>query len=143
MDLTFNKILKSDFKKVLPLIQKLMNNQLTDELLLKRFGEIFDQNYECWGVYANNQLIGVFGLWFMTRHYAGRSCEPDHVYVDDGYRGKGIGKEMFKWIYEYAKTKGCETTELNSYVSNYPSHKFYLNQGYEIWAHHFVKKLHS
>jgi len=141
MDLTFNKILKSDFKEVLPLIQKLMSNQLTDEVLLERFGEMFEQNYECWGVYMNHQLIGVFGLWFMTRHYAGRSCEPDHVYIDDGYRGKGIGKKIFEWIYEYAKTKGCEMTELNSYVSNYPSHKFYLNQGYEIWAHHFVKKL--
>lgn len=118
-----------------------MNNQYTNELLLERFGEMFDQNYECWGVYLENELIGVFGLWFMTRHYAGRSCEPDHVYIEDTYRGKGIGKKMFAWIFKYAKSKGCETSELNSYVVNYPSHKFYLNEGYEIWAHHFFKKL--
>jgi len=141
MDLTFNKILKSDFSEVLPLIQKLMGYTLEDQLLLERFGEMFEQNYECWGVYLEKKLIGVFGLWFMTRHYAGRSCEPDHVYIDDEYQGKGIGKTVFEWIYNYARTKGCETSELNSYVSNYPSHKFYLNQGYEIWAHHFVKKL--
>ena len=141
MDLTFNKILKTDFSKVLPFIQKLMNHQFANELLLERFGEMFDQNYECWGVYVDNKLIGVFGLWFMTRHYAGKSCEPDHVYIDDSHRNKGLGKKVFAWIYEYARNKGCETSELNSYVSNFPSHKFYLNEGYEIWAHHFVKKL--
>ncbi|MBQ4822269.1 GNAT family N-acetyltransferase [Aquimarina sp. MMG016] len=141
MDLAFHKILKQDISTILPMIQKLMNNQLEDKVLGQRFSEMFDQNYECWGVHFEGKIIGVFGLWFMTRHYAGKSCEPDHVYIDDKYRGRGIGKEVFSWIYEYARNKGCETSELNSYVSNYPSHKFYLNEGYEIWAHHFVKKL--
>ena len=141
MNLAFNKILKADFPEVLPLIQKLMKNQFSDETLLQRFGEMFDQNYECRGIYLDNKLIGVFGMWFMTRHYAGRSCEPDHVFIEEGYQGQGIGKKVFTWIYAYAKEKGCESCELNSYVSNYPSHKFYLNEGYEIWAHHFFKKL--
>ncbi len=141
MNLAFHKILKKDMPAILPLIQKLMNNQFTDEILMERFDEMFEQNYECWGIYLDDKIIGVFGLWFMTRHYAGRSCEPDHVYIDDTYRGNGIGNQVFAWIYEYAKSKGCETSELNSYVVNYPSHKFYLNEGYEIWAHHFVKKL--
>ncbi len=141
MNLAFHKILKEDFPDVLPFIQKLMNNQFTNEVLIERFEEMFDQNYECWGVHLDEKRIGVFGLWFMTRHYAGRSCEPDHVIIDDVYRGRGIGKKVFEWIYKYAKSKGCETSELNSYVSNFPSHKFYLNEGYEIWGYHFVKKL--
>lgn len=141
MDLSFHKILKKDFLEILPLVQKLMNYQFSDDILKERFSEMFDQNYECYGVYIDRKLIGVFGLWFMTRHYAGRSCEPDHVYIDDAYRGKGIGKKVFTWIYAYAKEKGCETSELNSYVSNYPSHKFYLNENYEIRGYHFVKKL--
>lgn len=93
---------------------------------------MFDQNYECWGVYKNNKIIDVFGLWFMTRHYVGTSCEPDHVYIDEEQRGKGVGKKVFEWIYIYAKNKGCEASELNSYVENYPSHKFYLNEGYNM-----------
>lgn len=141
MNLAFHKILKQDFNTVLPLLQKLMNNQFTDDVLVQRFEEMFDQNYECWGVYLNEKRIGVFGLWFMTRHYIGRSCEPDHVFIEEENRGKGIGKKVFEWIYEYAKSKGCNGSELNSYVTNHASHKFYLNEGYEIWGHHFVKKL--
>ncbi|WP_062062518.1 GNAT family N-acetyltransferase [Aquimarina longa] len=141
MNLAFHKILKEDFCKALPLLQKLMKNQFSDDILMQRFEEMFEQNYECWGVYLDKELIGIFGLWFMTRHYVGRSCEPDHVFIKEAYRSKGIGKKVFTWIYEYAKSRGCEASELNSYVTNYPSHKFYLNEGYEIWGYHFVKKL--
>ena len=137
----FNKILKEQIPQILPLIQKLGNYQFPDVVLQSRFEEMFEQNYECFGIFYEEKLVGVFGLWIMTRHYAGRSLEPDHIYIEEEYRSKGFGKELFRFIYEYAEEKGCETSELNSYVSNYRSHKFYLNQGYEIKGYHFLKKL--
>lgn len=141
MELAFNKILKTEISQILPLIQQLMGNQFSDEVLTERFSEMFEQNYECFGIYFEEKLVGVFGMWFMTRHYAGRSCEPDHIYIDERYRSLGIGKKLFRFIYKYAEEKGCETSELNSYVSNYRSHKFYLNEGYDIKGYHFLKKL--
>ncbi len=141
MDPAFNKILKEEIPLILPLIQKLMGNQFSDEVLYERFSEMFGQNYECHGIYLDGELAGVFGLWFMTRHYAGRSCEPDHIYIEEKFRSRGLGKKLFDFIYAYAKERGCETSELNSYVSNYRSHKFYLNEGYEIKGYHFLKKL--
>ena len=137
----FNKILKEQIPQILPLIQKLGNYQFPDATLQSRFEEMFEQNYECYGIFYRERLVGVFGLWIMTRHYAGRSCEPDHIFIEEEYRNKGFGKDLFEFIYKYAEEKGCETTELNSYVSNYRSHKFYLNQGYEIKGYHFLKKL--
>ncbi len=141
MEPAFNKILKEDFPPLLSQVQTFMGQQLPDELLLERFMEMFEQNYECFGIFLENELVGIFGLWFMTRHYAGRSCEPDHIYIGEGHRSKGIGKKLFEFITRYAREKGCETSELNSYVSNYRSHKFYLNEGYEIKGYHFLKKL--
>ncbi len=141
MKLAFNKILKEEVPQILPFAQALMGNQFSDEILMQRFSEMFKQNYECHGIYLDGELVGIFGLWFMTRHYAGRSCEPDHVYIDEKHRNKGIGKKLFEFIYEYAGRRGCETIELNSYVNNYRSHKFYLNEGFEIKGYHFLKKL--
>ncbi|NJW51892.1 GNAT family N-acetyltransferase [Salinimicrobium sp. CDJ15-91] len=141
MKLAFNKILKEEIPQILPLIQQLMGNTFSDEILHRRFEEMFSQNYECFGIFFEQKLVGVFGMWFMTRHYAGRSCEPDHIYILEEYRSKGLGKKLFEFIYAYAAEKGCETSELNSYVSNYRSHKFYLNEGYEIKGYHFLKKL--
>ncbi len=141
MELAFNKILKSQIPQILPLVQRLMENQFPDEILQQRFEEMFTQNYECFGIYLDDQLIGVFGMWFMTRHYAGRSCEPDHIYIEEAYRNQGVGKKLFEFIYSYAREKGCETSELNSYVHNFKSHKFYLNEDYVIKGYHFLKKL--
>lgn len=141
MEPAFNKILKEEIPQILPFVQQLSEHQFSNEVLAERFEEMFEQNYECYGIFLEGKMVGIFGLWFMTRHYAGRSCEPDHIYIDNTCRNLGIGKKLFKFIYNYAREKGCETSELNSYVSNYRSHKFYLNEGYEIKGYHFLKKL--
>ena len=57
------------------------------------------QNYEWADIFDGEKLIGVFGMWFCTRHYSGKSVEVDHVYIDDDYRGKGLGKQFLKWEY--------------------------------------------
>ncbi len=119
----------------------LLNENVEIEVLEKRMLEMVEQNYACLGVYDNDELIGICGLWFMTRHYSGKCIEPDHVVIDESQRGMGIGKILFDWIEEYAKQNSYESLELNTYVRNTPSHKFYYNLGYEIMGYHFVKKL--
>ena len=141
MSFVFKIIVKDEIYTVLPLVEKLNDYKVPLNVLKQRFSEMINQNYECAGVYDDEKLIGVCGLWFCTRHYSGKSVEPDHVYIDDNYRGKGLGKEFFKWIYKYVKEKGCESIELNTYVSNFESHKFYFNEGYKILGYHFFKKL--
>ena len=141
MPFTFKIIDKTEINSIIPLIQKLTNNKNSDELLKQRFSEMVTQNYECAVIYDGNKLIGVTGLWYCTRHYSGRSVEVDHVYIDDSYRSKGLGKQFFNWLYEYVKQKGYETMELNTYVQNYPSHKFYYNEGFQILGYHFLQQL--
>jgi GNAT superfamily N-acetyltransferase len=141
MNVVFKLVEKEHIEEILPLVQKLNGYKVTDALLKKRFYEMFDQNYECAGIYDSNKLIGICGLWFCTRHYSGRSVEPDHVFIDEEYRGKGLGKAFFKWIYDYVLTKGCEAVELNTYVTNASSHKFYFNEDFKILGYHFLKKL--
>ena len=141
MNIIFKILEKKSIEEIIPLVQKLNGNKDTDAILYERFTEMFTQNYECAGVYYDNKLIGVCGLWFCTRHYSGRSLEPDHVFIDEQYRSKGVGKQFFNWIYNYALSKGCEAVELNTYVTNAPSHKFYFNEDFKILGYHFLKKL--
>ena len=65
--------------------------------------------------------------------------ELDHVYIDDVYRSKGVGKKLMEYVTEYAKEKKCNWLELNTYVHNFPSHKFYYNQGFVAKGYHFVR----
>ncbi len=139
MQLSFKPINKEYISDIIPLLTEL-NTTTPEEILKKRVHEMFSYDtYECVGAFDGNKLIGVSGLWYSTRHYIGKSVEPDHVIIDKTYRGKNIGAKFFEWIYQYTKSKGCEATELNSYTGNKRSHKFYYNEGYEIYGFHFVK----
>ena len=141
MDFQFKILSASHIKEMIPLMQKLTEHKFSDTILEQRFNEMFAQNYECAGIFDKDKLIGISGMWFCTRHYSGRSVEVDHVYIDDIYQGQGLGTRFFDWIYAYVKQKGYESIELNTYVQNHASHKFYYNQGFKILGYHFVKKL--
>lgn len=139
MNIHFQPIDKKDLLNILPLVQK-VNTTTPLDILKKRVLDMFEcSNYECVGVFDDQKLIGISGLWYSVRHYVGKSVEPDHVVIDEEYRGNNIGKQFFNWIYEYTKEKGCEAIELNTYTGNRKSHKFYYNEGFEIYGFHFVK----
>ena len=141
MSYLFKILDKNEINSIIPMVQELSENKVPNSVLEARFQEMTTQNYECAVVYDNEKLIGVTGLWFCTRHYSGKSVELDHVIIDENYRNKGVGKEFMIWIENYVKDKGYETIELNTYVQNYPSHKFYYNLGFEILGYHFLKKI--
>jgi hypothetical protein len=42
---------------------------------------------------------------------------------------------------DWARQHKCQSVELNTYVQNPRSHKFYFNQGHSIIGYHFQKKL--
>ena len=141
MRISFNIIRKEEIKTVIPLAYKLNEGNVSEALLTERFAEMVNQNYECAGIFDGDDLVGITGLWFCTRHYTGKSVELDHVFIKPEYRNQGLGKQFMDWITNYCTNKGCESVELNTYVSNYPSHKFYYNEGMEIWGYHFFKKI--
>jgi GNAT superfamily N-acetyltransferase len=123
---------------ILPLLREL-NNYTSKEILTQRVLEMTTQNYKCVGMYLNSNLIGISGLWFLTRHYCGKSIEPDHVIISKDFRKQGLGKKLFDWIHNYAQSIGYEATELNTYIANVKSHSFYENMGYNKLGYHYLK----
>jgi GNAT superfamily N-acetyltransferase len=141
MQFEFKIITADTIESVVPLVKKMSKPHITEAILKERFKEMITQNYECVGVYVADQLIGVSGLWFCTRHYSGRSVELDHVFIDDAYRNKGLGTQFINWIETYVKTKGYQAIELNAYIDNVPSQNFYEKDGFQKLGYHFVKKI--
>lgn len=141
MRYSFKIIEKQLISKVVPLVEKLNEYRISRTELEIRFLAMVEQNYECAIILDHDTIVGVCGIWYCTRHYAGKSAEVDHVYIEENHQGKGLGKAFFKWIYTHVRAKGCKTVELNTYVSNYASHKFYMNEGFQILGYHFLKKL--
>jgi GNAT superfamily N-acetyltransferase len=141
MNYEFRIIPNTELDQIIPLVFELNAAKISREVLQLRFDDMKGQNYKCAGIFKDKTLIGISGLWFCTRHYSGKSVELDHVYIKPEHRGVGLGTQFMSWIKSYVQEEGYETIELNTYVQNYPSHKFYYNEGFQILGYHFLKKL--
>ena len=131
---------KKDISSILPLV-RMLNTELSNSELLSRLDEMLAQGYECVGVYDKEKLIGIAGLWIITKLYIGKHIEPDNVIIDPAYRNKGIGELLMNWIYEYGKKRGCVASELNCYMANEKGQKFWVKEGYTPLGIHYQKKL--
>ncbi|MEO7001043.1 MAG: GNAT family N-acetyltransferase [Ktedonobacterales bacterium] len=71
-----------------------------------------------------------------------------YLYVDDlvtlpQYRGQGHAHALLQWIEQEAERLGCEQLHLDSGSQRHTAHRFYLNHGFDIIAHHFKRDLHE
>lgn len=132
-------IKKNDIHSIIPLLN-ILNPSVDDVTLKSRLDEMITQGYQCVGVYDEERLIGISGLWIITKYYVGKHIEPDNVIIHPEYQGQGIGKILMQWICDYAKSEGCIASELNCYIGNAEAHKFWENEGYSLIAKHFQKK---
>ncbi len=104
--------------------------------------QMFSYNtYQCFGLFFDDQLIGVSSGWITLRFYSGKQLEVDNVVIHEAHRSSGYGALFFKHIEKWAKDYGCKSVELNTYVHNPKSHKFYFNIDYKIIGYHFEKKV--
>ena len=69
--------------------------------------------------------------------------ELDHVYISPELRDQGIGSGLLDYVYELAEQRGCQWVELNTYVENFPSHRFYYRHGFVGRGLHFIKPLNQ
>lgn len=54
------------------------------------------------------------------------------LFVDERYRGKGIGSTLLKQVEDEAKTVGARVARLDTF--EFQALDFYLKHGYEIWG---------
>jgi GNAT superfamily N-acetyltransferase len=127
---------------IIPLIQ-LLNSTLPETTLKTRLEEMIAQGYQCAGLYIDCQLIGICGMWIMTKFYVGKHIEADNVYILPEYRRLGLGKRLLEWVYEYGLSQGCIASELNCYVNNETGNAFWEQEGFEKIGYHYQKHLES
>ena len=124
----------------------ILGQQLHPKLTLAQVENYLTQmftfsNYVSFGVFLNHKLVGTSSAWTTIRLYSGKQLEVDNVIIDNTLQSKGIGKKLFEYIETWARERDYQTVELNTYVQNSKSHKFYFNQGYSILGFHFGKRI--
>lgn len=127
---------------IIPLTKHL-NPALPESTLKTRLDEMISQGYQCVGLYIDSRLIGICGLWIMTKLYVGKHIEPDNVFILPEYRRLGLGNHLLEWVYEYGLSQGCIASELNCYITNETGNAFWEREGFEKIGYHYQKYLES
>ena len=137
--LEFRELTIRDSNTIVPLANKL-HPATAPEIIRDYLADMFSfPTYHCFGLWQNGKLVAVSNGWITVRFYSGKQLEVDNVIVDPDLRSKGVGKYFFACIQDWAVKHECNTIELNTYVQNSKSHKFYFNEGYVILGFHFQK----
>jgi len=129
-----------DIHIIIALLMEL-NPAIGQSVLNDRLQDMVASGYKCVGVYDDDTLIGISGLWILVKYYIGKHFEMDNVYIKPQYRNAGIGKALIAWVDAYGKEQGCVGGEINCYVGNTEAHRFWERSGYEKIAFHFQKKI--
>ena len=61
-----------------------------------------------------------------------KSLYIDDICVDEQARGKHVGKALYEYVRDYAKTIGCHNITLNVWEGNAPALSFYRNIGMQV-----------
>jgi len=111
---------------------------------LDAFSEINnDKNQELIVVESvDNEIIGTLQLSFIPylTYRGGVRAQIEAVRIKKGIRGQGIGKEMFEWAIERARTRGAHLLQLTSDKKRPKAIKFYQGLGFR--ASHEGMKIH-
>lgn len=142
MAIEIRLIPQEQIHSIIPLTQ-LLNPSLPETILKSRLDEMVAQGYRCAGLYLEDNLIGICGLWIMTKLYVGKYIEPDNVVIVPEYRNQGYGQKLLEWVYQYGLGQGCIASELNCYITNETGNAFWQQEGFTKIGYHYQKQLES
>lgn len=78
----------------------------------------------------NGEAVGYALYFYNYSTFIGKSgLYLEDIFIKKEVRGKGIGKEVFKFLVKIAKEEGCKRMEWSCLDWNEPSIKFYKSLG--------------
>lgn len=80
----------------------------------------------------DERIVGTFALLVMDNlgHMGSPSAVLEDVVVDQGLRGKGIGKLMMEYAHEICRQQGCYKMTFSSNRNREAAHRFYESLGF-------------
>lgn len=108
----------------------------TVEDMQVEFAQIIAKNDAAYFLaYAEETAIGFAQCQLRHDYVEGTDSSPvgylEGIYVEDGYRKKGVAKELLTVCENWAKEKGCTEFASDCELDNSQSLQFHLNVGFE------------
>ena len=126
-----------ELKLISPVLLQL-RAQYSEDTLVKQIQSQQAEGYRIAYVLNGENVLSVAGF-VMGQKLAWKK----HIYVDDlvtnaAHRSTGAGKFLIAWLKQYGLDNGCQQLHLDSGVTRFAAHRFYLREGFDITSHHFA-----
>lgn len=100
-----------------------------------------DDDYHLFGCFAEGELVGVGGALIREVLHHRRHLWLYDLVVDEPRRGEGYGRELVRYLEEWAAERGCAHVALASPLHKAGTHEFYEALEYERWGYVIEKEI--
>jgi len=90
-----------------------------------------DKNLELWVALENEKIVGMGELVIVLKP-DGTIAQIEDVVVDEGQRGKGLGKAISEKLIERAQERGARAIHLSSNPLRVAANELYKKIGFEL-----------
>ena len=133
---TYKKITHSDVDVLVSMMREFYaidNYPIDTEKSKALFSEFIDNEHfgAAWLIEFENKTVGYVILTFVFNfEYGGKIAFVDELYLNEGSRGKGIGKQTIEFVKEQAQKLSLKLLYLEVEDHNAAAQKLYLSGGF-------------
>lgn len=135
MKYTIRKATEKDFEAILGLIKELAAFEHASEQVTNTVEQMKAEQdlFSCFVVeQADGTIIGMALYYFVYYTWVGKSLYLDDLYVQQAYRGQGIGSALLDELFKVAKMQNCKRVRWQVLDWNEPAIQFYKKVGATI-----------
>ena len=124
----------TEFGRIMQKFYAYAGNEQTSEnelntLFKKALNKI--QNYTIIGAFQDEKMIGLISMTFAESSYKiSPFCWCDDFFIEDQFRGKGIGKNLIEEVRKMAMKKNCSNILVGVGEAEEDAKKFYKKIGF-------------
>ncbi len=123
-----------------PVIAQLRQG-IAQSTLEQRLASARPEGYRLFAALQDGRVVGAIGFRLLHDLASGRSLYIDDLVVDEGERGRDIGRALMTFAEEAATGAGCEAIRLTSAMFREGAHAFYERLGFARPGYVFKKEL--
>jgi GNAT superfamily N-acetyltransferase len=131
---------EEEIRRCYPVLKQLRPH-LHESALVRQVTRQQAQGYFLAYLESESQIRSVAGYRFCENLVSGKLMYVDDLVTNAEDRSKGFGQILFDWLVAQARKNGCNQLTLDSGVQRFGAHRFYLQKGMDIVAHHFAMRL--
>jgi len=119
-------------------VMKQLRPQLKEDSWLPTIRDMQGEGYVLAYLTKDDVVVAVAGYYICNKlSVNGKSLYVYDLSTDERFRSMGFGKRLINDLKDLARSRDCETIELDSGVHRFEAHKFYLREEFHISSHHF------